>query len=174
MKIVRSIIINAPVDKVWKVLAWDFEKVHEWASDVSSSGVAQVPSQTDKADMPGRILETSFGTCYEIFESYDEIGHTFTYKAEFENAVPGVTSARNTWHVETISDTQTRFSMTNQTEFNVFPGLFLRIPLRFQLPRILKMNLEEAKHYIETGKPHPRKVAAMQKGAKSISSPSTI
>ena len=109
-----------------------------------------------------------------MFEVFDEQNHTFTYRAQFENTVPGVEVARNTWRIEAISDSQTRFSMSSQTEFNIFPGLFFRLPLRFQLPRILSMNLEEAKHYIETGKPHPRKVAAMQKVAQSASSFSTV
>ncbi|MEM7344170.1 MAG: hypothetical protein AAF485_07995 [Chloroflexota bacterium] len=110
----------------------------------------------------------------ERFETYDEQQHTFTYVAEFEKSIPGIKSARNTWRVDAISDTQTRFTMSSKTEFNLLPGVLMRLPLRFQVPRILKKNLQEAKYYIETGAPHPRKVAAMQKAGQAVSSPSTV
>jgi hypothetical protein len=169
MNITRSTIIKAPLEKVWKVTAHEFDKVGEWSSGVSLSDIAEGNSPTDEAGMAGRICITAFGKCYEMFESYDEQRHAFTYKAQFEKTPPGVLSARNTWSVEAISDSQTRFTMNAQTELNLFPGLLLRIPMRLQIPRILDMNLEEAKHYIETGKPHPRKLAAMQKAAASTS-----
>ena len=63
--------------------------------------------------------------------------------------------------------------MTAQTEFNRFSGFFLYIPFRLRVPKVLKENLEEAKHYIETGKPHPRKVAAIQKVNTAVSQPKT-
>lgn len=174
MQITRNIIINAPIKKVWQVFAHNFDKVGDWSSGVSLSDVAEVPPVTDEAAMAGRVCMTAYGKCYELFEVYDEQQHTFTYKAQFEKTPPGVKSARNTWRVEAISKSQTRFIMTSQTQLNSFPGLFLYIPYRFFVPRILKMNLEEAKHFIETGKPHPRKVAAMQKAAQSVSSPSIV
>lgn len=166
MKITRYIIINAPVEKVWQVVAHDFDKVDEWSSGVSLSDVAEVTSSIDEADMAGRMCLTAYGKCYEIFESYDEQWHTFTYKAQFEKSPPGVKSARNTWRVEEISDSQTRFTMSVNTELNLIPGLLLQIPMRLQMPRVLNMNLEEAKHFIETGKPHPRKLATMPKAAR--------
>lgn len=166
MKITRYIIINAPVEKVWQVVAHDFDKVDEWSSGVSLSDVAEVTSSIDEADMAGRMCLTAYGKCYEIFESYDEQRHTFTYKAQFEKSPPGVKSARNTWRVEEISNSQTRFTMSVNTELNLIPGLLLQIPMRLQIPRVLNMNLEEAKHFIETGKPHPRKLATMPKAAR--------
>ena len=174
MQITRSIIINAPLEKVWEITAHNFDKVDQWSSGVSLSGVAEVESSADEANMAGRVCMTAFGKCFELFEVYDEEQHTFTYKAQFEKTPPGVKSARNTWRVEAISDSQTRFSMSTQTEFNLFPGLLIRIPFRLQIPRVLNMNLEEAKHFIETGKPHPRKVTAMQRAKRSVSSPSAI
>lgn len=172
MRITRSIIINAPLENVWHVLAHNFDKVDEWSSGVSLSGVAEVDSSATGADIAGRMCMTAFGRCLEIFEVFDEQQHTFTYRAQFDKPIPGVKSGHNTWRVEAISDSQSRFSMTAQTELNLFPGLLLRIPFRLQVPKVLTENLEEAKHYIETGKPHPRKVAAMQKSANSVSQPS--
>ena len=174
LRVFTTPIINAPLEKVWKVTAIDFDKVDEWSSGVSASGIADGDAPTDEAEMGGRFCMTAYGKCFEMFESFDEAAHTFTYKAQFENTIPGVKRASNTWRLEAISDAQTRFSMTSQTELNVFPGLLMRIPFRFQIPRVLNMNLEEAKHFIETGKPHPRKVEAMQKVTNSVSSPSTI
>jgi len=174
MQITRSIIINAPIEKVWRITAHEFDQVDTWSSGVSMSDVAEVDQSADAADMAGRVCLTAYGKCYEIFEAYDEQQHTFTYQAQFEKQPPGVKTARNTWRLKAISDAQTRFTMTTQTELNLFPGLLMRIPMRLQIPRVLTMNLEEAKHYIETGNPHPRKVAAMQKAVQSVSGPSTI
>ncbi|MEM7112135.1 MAG: SRPBCC family protein [Chloroflexota bacterium] len=176
MQITRSILINAPLEKVWHVLAHNFDQVDQWSSGVSLSGIAEADSSArdsasvEDAGMAGRMCLTAFGKCYEIFEAYDEQEHTFTYRAQFDKPIPGVKSARNTWRVEAVSPSQSRFTMTGQTELNLFPGLLMGILFRFQVPKVLKENLEEAKHYIETGKPHPRKIKAMQKAGNSVSS----
>ncbi len=174
MQIARSIIINAPLEKVWNILAHDFDKVDAWSTGVSSSGVAKIETTNTNAPIAGRVCMTAFGKCYELFEMYDEENHTFTYKAQFDKTPPGIKSGRNTWSLEAISATQTRFTMRGQSEFNLFPGLFMRLPMRFFVPRVLKQNLEEAKHFIETGKPHPRKLKAMQKASQPISTPKAV
>ena len=168
MLITRDIMIDAPLETVWKVAAHDFDKVDEWSSGVSLSDVAESDLDTAAGDMAGRVCLTAFGKCYEMFEQYDEQGHTFTYKAQFEKKPPGIKRARNTWRVEAQSASQVRFSMTVETELNRFPGILMWLPMRLQIPRVLDMNLQELKHYIETGKPHPRKLVAMQKAAAAV------
>ena len=37
MKFTKSKVIDAPTDRVWKVVAHDFERVGEWSSAVAAS-----------------------------------------------------------------------------------------------------------------------------------------
>jgi len=163
MNVTRSIIIDAPLATVWHKAAHEFEHISEWASLVSASSVADGAPPTDKADMAGRVCTTPFGQSYEMFTSYDESRHTFTYEGIVEKTPPGMKGGSNTWTVEAVSDTQARLTMSADMELNLFPGLLMQIPMRLQMPRLLDMNLEEIKHWIETGQPHPRKVKAMNK-----------
>lgn len=130
MRTTRSITINAPIEKVWKIIAHEFDKVDRWASGV----------------MAGRVLMTPFGKCYERFEKFDEQQYTVTYVAQFEKKPSGLKSTRNTWSVETISSSQVRVTMSARSELNLFPGLLMQLPMRFQVPRTLDMNLESPIH----------------------------
>ena len=165
MNVTRSIVINAPLETVWHTAAHEFDKIGEWASLVSESDIAEGEVFDDDMDMAGRVCMTPFGKSYEMFETYDEKRHTFSYVGRTEKTPPGLKSGRNTWTVEAVSASQSRLTMRVDMELSLFPGMFMRIPMRMQMPRLLDMNLEEIKHYIETDKPHPRKVKAMQKAA---------
>lgn len=163
MNVTRSIIINEPLATVWHKAAHEFDKIDEWASLVSQSDAAEGDIPAEEADMAGRVCLTPFGKSYEMFQHYDEDQHMFTYAALIEKTPPGLKGGTNTWTVEAVSDTQTRLTMSTENEFNLFPGVLMRLPMRLQMPRLLDLNLEEIKHWIETGQPHPRKVKAMQK-----------
>ncbi len=162
MNVTRSIVIDAPLDKVWKTAAHDFDKIAAWASLVSASDAAEGSAPVDGPDMAGRVCTTSFGKSYEMFEAYDEERHTFTYAGRAEKQPGFIKRGANTWTVDAVSKTQSRLTMSADIELNLFPGVLMRLPLAFQMRRVLDWNLEEIKHYIETGKPHPRKLKQRQ------------
>ncbi|MBV7340088.1 SRPBCC family protein [Chloroflexi bacterium TSY] len=161
MKATRSIVIDAPLDRVWKTAAHDFDKIAAWASLVNTSEAAQDAVAPDGAEIAGRVCTTSFGQIYEKIETYDERRHSFTYVIE---GMPSfMKRVANTWTLERLSDSQTRLTMSMEAELSFFPGMLMRPLMGPQSRKALDLNLEEIKHYIETGKPHPRKVKQIAK-----------
>lgn len=163
MNVTRSIEINAPLDKVWQVSAHQFDNISVWASLVSESEAIAGQAPLDGPNMAGRACNTSFGKTSEVFQTYDEKNHSFTYAVDSEGQPGFIKNGSNTWKAERLSSNRSRLSMSIDMELNLFPGALMRLPMSFQMRKLLDMNLEEIKHYIETGKPHPRKVKAMQK-----------
>ena len=163
MNITRSIVIDAPIDKVWQTAAHDFDKIDAWASLVHRSEADESKAPVSDSSMAGRVCQTPFGKSYETFEMYDEKRHTFRYAGKAEKQPPFVKRGANTWTVEAVSSAQSRLIMSVDMELNLFPGQLMRLPMTAQLRKVLDWNLEEIKHYIETGKPHPRKLKAMSK-----------
>ena len=68
-----------------------------------------------------------------------------------------VTRARNRWQVTAITDTQTRVAINAVIDFR---GPLGRLALRWLLARVGRTGrylLEDLKHYVEEGRPSPRK-----------------
>lgn len=162
MNVTRHIIIDAPLDKVWDVAAHEFDNISAWASLVFDSKATPGTPAVSGPEMAGRVCDTRFGKTSERFQTFDAKTHTFSYTASAENQPGFIKSGSNTWTLEAVSSVQTRLSMAADMELNLFPGLLMRFPMSFQMGKLLDMNLEEIKHYIETGRPHPRKAEAMR------------
>lgn len=168
MKISRSIVIDAPLDRVWKTAAHDFAEIDRWASLVHSSKAERATPPVAGAAVAGRVCETPFGTSHETFEAYDEERHTFTYAGRAEKQPAFLKRGSNTWSMEAVSESRTRLTMTGDIELNLFPGTLMRLPMRLQMRRVLDWNLQEIKHYIETGRPHPRKLKRRNERAAEL------
>ncbi|MEM6929994.1 MAG: SRPBCC family protein, partial [Myxococcota bacterium] len=71
--------------------------------------------------------------------------------------------ATNRWTVEPIDANRARLTMTVEMETRGVLGALMKPMMRFGMGRLLRENLEEIKHYIETGSPHARKRAANER-----------
>jgi len=167
MKIERTLTINAPIVRVWQVVAHDFASVGEWASNVDESVVNINASTPNGATVGGRVCDVpGFGQLEETFIEYDEVGKTFTYDA---TGLPFfVKHAQNTWKVEAIDEQTTRVSFSADMALIPILGTLMSIPMKRQLITILDNVVEELKYYVEKGVPHPRKVALIQKAQNRI------
>ncbi|MEL6150237.1 MAG: SRPBCC family protein [Chloroflexota bacterium] len=165
MKLSSTVVINAPAEKVWQVVAHDFAKIGEWASGVEKSVINVEAATPEGATVGGRVCSVpGFGQIRETFTEYDEAGKTFTYEA---TGMPFfVTSAHNGWAVQAIDANTSRVSFN--LEMNVLPlvGTLMAIPMKMQLTKLLDEATEELKYYVEIGEIHPRKQALIAKSAR--------
>jgi carbon monoxide dehydrogenase subunit G len=156
MKLASQLKINAPAERVWKVVAHDFAQVGEWASGVAHSKANKNVPTPEGATVGGRVCNVpGFGTVTETFTSYDEVGKTYTFEA---TGLPFfVTKAFNSWRVRAVDANTTEVSF--QAEMHLMPilGSLMAIPMKRQLTRLLDNATEELKYYMETGSIHPRK-----------------
>jgi hypothetical protein len=150
MKIARSRTIDAPASEVWRVLAHEFDRIGDWAAAIPASRPA--PNE-------GRVCSTALRRFPEVEErivASDESKRTLTYEAA--RGMPAfITVARNRWRVEPIGRAKARVSCDATVETRGLAGPMLGFALRLQLRRTGRLVLADLAHYVEHGRPSPRK-----------------
>ncbi|MEM8964196.1 MAG: SRPBCC family protein [Acidobacteriota bacterium] len=160
MHINRQITIDAPIDQVWDVLGHRYDQVDRWASSVSHSAPSAVGQPLDGAPVAGRVCQTELGPFKESIFEYDENKNVLAYRASGSKMPFFVKDLRNRWSLNKVDDTRTEVDMAMSAEL-AFPfNLIMSLPMKTQFARVLDFAIEELKHYVETGNPHPRKVQA--------------
>lgn len=163
MKVSKSIQINAPASEVWHLVAHQFEDVGKWASDVAHSKKTPNLALLEGAEVSGRVCSSKYGDMVEGFIHFDEAGMTFTYDANGDAVPFFITETTNTWKVEAKGDNACIVSFSPEVDFIPVMGIIMSFPIRMFMHNVLQNTLEELKHYVETGKVHPRKKQAMAK-----------
>lgn len=160
MTIENVVIINAGIDKTWQVLGPEFAHAQRWASAVHhSEGSGQ---GFNGASCSERGCNTTIGQLKEKLIEYNPSQYTLAY--EIPEGMPGmVSSALNHWQLRSIDAQQTQLIMTIVIEVKGLMGKIMQPLMRIQMSKLGAQIAEEFKYYVETGKPHPRKVKALQK-----------
>jgi hypothetical protein len=155
----NQIIIQAPAEAVWEVVAAQFDRIGEWATAIPSSTSAPAAPAAIDAPVPGRVCRTGIGLVPEVTETiveYDGAGRTLTYQAT--GGVPGfVTLARNRWRVTALGPTRSRAEFRAELEVRGLLGRLARWWLLARVGRDSRHLLDDLRHYVEQGTPSARK-----------------
>ena len=158
MEIAKTATINAPPAKAWDLLGPNYQCAGDWASSVFASRPRPGPPQVDGAPVAGRVCETSLGPFTETIVGYRPEEMRLSYQATGDKMPGFVRSLTASWALDPVGPGKTRVSMTLVADlappFNVLMGWMMRR----QFNKVLSESIEEFKHYVETGGPHPRKV----------------
>lgn len=162
-----SIVIGAPAETVWQVVAHRFDRIGEWATAIPSSAACAIAEPEVGAPVAGRVCHTDLRLVPEVTEAiveYDEAGRTLTYQAA--NGLPGfVTRARNRWQVTPIDQNRTQVTFAAEVRVRGLFGWLARWVLLVQVGRTGRHLLDDLKHYVEHGKPSPRKQSYLDRHA---------
>ena len=162
----NSIIVNAPADDVWKLIGQDFVDVARWMAAIPRSEVIPGPARPG-APAKGRnsYLIKKFNGMYqeEIITAYDDAGKSLSMYAAIKNGPFGMPlkgyDSRVT--VEAINGESCRVHWDSNAHVRLH-GYLLWPVMKKPLDAGFIRNLEEIKHIMETGQPHPRKVEKME------------
>ena len=144
-KVDSQIIIDAPAQQVWEVLA-DFGSVYRWAPSVTDS---YATSDNNSGLEAARHCDiTGFGGIEESITEWNE-GRDFTYIA---SGVGPISGAYSTWSVKPMGDkslvyTNLRYGL----RFGPLGALMNFLILRRKLEQSLGNALEGLKHHVKTG-----------------------
>lgn len=154
--------LRSPIEKVWQVLAVDFDQIDQWSSGVKRS-VAQGEA-LNGSKVGGRHCNLSavgFTVMDEEILIFDRKNHTLSYR--LYNGLPGfVTNAVNTWRLFEASG-GTHLTVRTDMHTKGLMGCLLRPMMKGNLNSALQSMSEELKYYVDTGEPHPKKKKALQK-----------
>ena len=152
-------------DTVWDVLAHQFYDADRWLSSVFRSEPREAVATV--GDFPletgGRACDTSLGRFRETVRHYDERERSFGYSAEGDKMPFFVKHLQNNWAVTPEGPGRSRVDMRLEARLLPVFAQLMGPVMKRQFGKVTAEAVEELKHFVETGRPHPRKVAADQK-----------
>ncbi|MEM9194295.1 MAG: SRPBCC family protein [Myxococcota bacterium] len=160
MKRAESIEILASPEKVWSVAAGQFDRIGEWSSGVRSSRPLPLESEPNPGSslgLAGRVCDTPQGETIEKFVAFDDGQRTFTYEVSGKAMPSFVKRATNTWVLKGLGPDRTQLTMTVEMETGGFVGAIMKPMMSMGMGKVLRTNLEDLKHFVETGELHQRK-----------------
>jgi uncharacterized protein YndB with AHSA1/START domain len=151
MRIVQHSDIDVSAEQVWQVVGREFTDIGRWASAIPTSA----PTSTGdgrECRVPG---VPGIDRVTERLIAYDDDTRTLTYVAD--SGMPRfVRKAVNTWRVKALGESRARVAVSAEVEVAGSARLFLPL-LRLSLDFVGRRTLGELKHYVEHGRPAPRK-----------------
>lgn len=160
-------VVDVSSRRAWKVIGEMWGDVDAWASVISHSTVngghgSTLKGATRSCEVPGT---PGFR---ETMTAYDEDQLTLTYRV-LEGVPPFVTNAENTWTLRPI--TKKRVVVTSRVSLQIAPGTpSMAVGMvKGQFTQLLDLTADELEHFMETNRPHPRKVAAQRMASSSRS-----
>ncbi|HEV8277293.1 MAG TPA: SRPBCC family protein [Streptosporangiaceae bacterium] len=166
-ELTRSVVIDAPPDAVWQVVAGRFDRIGEWATAIPASAACPGPRPVAGAPVPGRVCRTGVALVPAVTETivaFDDAARTLTYEATA--GMPSfVTLARNRWQVTAEAGRRTRVSFAAELRVRGPLGWLARWWLLAQVGRTGRHLLDDLKHYVEHGTPSPRKRRHLDRAA---------
>ena len=144
-KVVKQIVIDAPVEQVWEVLA-SFGDVYRWAPSVTKS---YITSESEAGLEASRHCDIAgFGGIEEAITEWNE-GRDFTYSA---SGVGPISGGYSKWSVDpqegkTLVRTDFRYAL----RFGPVGSLMNALIIHRKLEQSLEQALEGLKHHVKTG-----------------------
>ena len=168
MRTENKIIIKKPVQEVWSVLGDNFEKAGEWMAIVNNSYSLPGEPEFEEASVQGRTCEFGSGPegfkAKEFITQYDPKNYRLGIKVIPINAPKALPLKENEVDIRLLpkgSDETEVIWVTNPI-MNL-AGKMLSPLLKVGIQKSFGEILEELKVYVETGKPHKRKIRKMEK-----------
>jgi hypothetical protein len=162
MELRAEVIIGAPARRVWAVLGEQFGDISRWAAPIQASSIDGAPTVGACRTChiagfgpfkPGVIKERLIAFAPEPM--------SFAYRAV--EGLPGfVGDAVNRWSVEPLDEHRSVVRVHATVELRG-PMRLVGALLRWRMRVAGERTLEELKHHVENGRPHPRKLHAMRR-----------
>lgn len=155
MQITTDIIIEKPVAAVWDIIGNRFGQANVWASALTHSQGCGAPLKGEVTE--ARVCEVKgMGSIQERIIEFDSERHVLSY--EVTKGFPFfVRKGVNHWRIDAIGTNRCRLTTTATITTNGLVGMMMAPMMRMQMSGMLRVMIEDLKHYAETGQPHPRK-----------------
>jgi hypothetical protein len=155
----QSIVVHAPADAVWQIVAERFDRIGEWATAIPASTACQIAEPLAGAPVPARVCRTGVAMVPEVTETvvaFDAAGRTLTYEAT-AGMPPFVTLARNRWQVTSEGEQRSQVTFAADLRVRGPVGWLAGWWLLARVGRTGRFLLDDLKHYAEHGVASPRK-----------------
>lgn len=161
MIIERELTINKNITEVWEILGPQFSDAYKWGSVINHSQGSGGDFNGSSCSERGCDI-SGMGKIREVIKQYSETEHLLSYQV-IEGMPSMVKYAQNTWRLIPIDSNKTKLKMSMELKVGGIIGKIMKPMMRMQMGKMATNTADDFKYYVETGKPHPRKVKAMKK-----------
>lgn len=159
MQLTRTVQIEVPATAAWALIGEHFGEIATWAAVITASALDGPPGRgAMRTCKIARFGPVPPGEVRERLLAYDPATMTLAYEAV--SGLPAfMTRAVNRWTVTPTGSAAC--TVTSDATLTVQgPARLLAGPLAARLERDVDLVLDELRHYLEHGDPHPRTRAA--------------
>ena len=151
LQIENDFVIDAPIDRVWEILADEFEHVGRWASGLASSGPNPQVQPLDDGMAGGRVCEIpGFGYSDERLVEYRPADRHLAYSFDAEKLPGFVSNVINRWTLRRRGSS-TAVSMRFSADVSGPLGAVMKPMMRRKFAKTLAAVEADLTAYAETG-----------------------
>lgn len=160
MELHKEIVVNASAAAAWAILGERYGHIAEWAAPITASSLEGAPRVgAVRTCHIARFGPVAPGAIKERLIAFDAQAKSFAYEAVA--GMPGfIERAVNRWSVHARDETSC-IVRTHATLTLRGPLALLGVLLKWKMQADGERVLEELKHWIERGRPHPRKLGTV-------------
>lgn len=163
MKLPNSMVVNKPADEIWELLGNDFVDVAKWMAAIPRSVEKTEGTPLPGAPAVGRksYLIQKFKGAYqdETLTKYDDTARSLSIDVTIVGfpAFAPVRGYSSDVYVTPIDENTSTVSWDSDCHLRLL-GYLTYPAMKKAMNDGFIRNLEEIKHFVETGQPHPRKI----------------
>jgi hypothetical protein len=162
MEISKNAIVNVSADRLWSILADDFDNIGEWASGVDSSGPKTDAPVPEGASVGGRICQVpGLGAVNEAFTSFDPVERSYAFEATASNIPSFVRNLTNHTVVKSLGPEQSEVQLKITADTEGVEGAQAEPELTRQFSQTIDGFLEDLKIFAESGQISSQKTKAL-------------
>lgn len=173
MKLPNSMVVNKPADQIWELLGNDFVDVAKWMAAIPRSVEKTEGTSLPGAPAVGRLsfMIQKFNGAYqdETITKYDDATRSLSMYATIEGfpSFAPVRGYSSDVSVTPIDENSSTVSWNSVADLRLL-GYLTYPAMKKTMNAGFIRNLEEIKHYMETGQPHPRKIEKIRTEALAL------
>lgn len=167
LEISKKATINVSADRLWSILADDFDKVGEWARTVDSSAPNTSAEVPDGAAVGGRVCQApGFGAINETFTHFDPQGRTYAFKATASKIPSFVNNLTNHTAVKAIGPDRAEVQLRITADTNGLRGAMVKPLMTRKFSAAIDAGIEDLTIFAETGQISSQKTKALAKAGR--------
>ncbi|MDP2385709.1 MAG: SRPBCC family protein [Bacteroidota bacterium] len=155
----QELIIDANIDKAWQVLGPQFADAYKWASSIKHSEARDHNSFNGSSCTERGCNVKGMGDIKEKLLIYSEANHQISYQV-YEGMPKMVKYASNTWTLTDLGNGKTKVEINLEMKTGGMMGSMMGGMMKKKMTKMASGVIAEFKYYVETGMPHPNKIAA--------------
>lgn len=164
LEISKKATVNVSADRLWSILADDFDKIGEWARRVDSSAPNTSAEVPDGAAVGGRVCQApGFGAINETFTQFDPQQRTYAFKATASKIPSFVSNITNHTAVTAIGPDRAEVQLSITADTRGLRGAMVKPLMTRKFSAALDDTLEDMTIFAESGQISNQKTKALAK-----------